>query len=590
MSEASGIGGDRRDPGGGARKAGGDLFVDGAARARYFRVLRTILQGGLLVAYLVPISILTGYFYHTFNTALRESATLHMTAVAESQRSAIALQVQKQVVSVFNLFHSEEFNLAPRQHEMDLHLAALVGADADFVDIGFIDPSGIQVGYAGPYPYLSNKDYSHEQWYGDLIGSARSYVVTDLYLGLRGIPHFTIAVKQVIDDQHYVIRTSVNPEALHGLLTTTRYGKRIDGFLINRKGIYQAVDTGFGDLLKPAVFVPPAAPDTGVVETVIDGRRMLMAYTWLKEVPWCLIVMQPRDVAFKAMEGIRNSMIAGSAALVLVLMVIIWALVKRVVRWTESMEHDRTELTTQLYHAQKVVAVGQLASGVAHEINNPLAIISSESGLIRDMLDERMGMECTPQAIIRELDEIDDAVRRAENITRMILRFVHEAEPKLTPCNVQNVLDEVVGGVKERQFNVFNITLVRDYDPDTPDLMLDPNLMRQVFLNLVNNANDAVTDGCTITLRIRHDEDWIRIVVEDDGTGMTPEQVQKACLPFYTTKDVGKGTGLGLSISQNIVEGFGGHIEIESAPGVGSAFTVALPRRQDVAQKAAERA
>jgi two-component system, NtrC family, sensor kinase len=135
----------------------------------------------------------------------------------------------------------------------------------------------------------------------------------------------------------------------------------------------------------------------------------------------------------------------------------------------------------------------------------------------------------------------------------------------------------VVSGVKEQEFSVSNITVARDFDPNIPKLMLDPDLMRQVFLNLINNASDAIAEGSAITLKTRLEDGFVKITVADDGVGMDAEQVQKVFMPFYTTKEVGKGTGLGLSISQNIVEGFGGRIEVESEPGVGSAFTVVLP-------------
>jgi two-component system, NtrC family, sensor kinase len=154
---------------------------------------------------------------------------------------------------------------------------------------------------------------------------------------------------------------------------------------------------------------------------------------------------------------------------------------------------------------------------------------------------------------------------------------VRRADPKIMSCDVHQLLEDVVSGIKGQEFSVSNIALVRDYDSKVPKLMLDPDLMRQVFLNLINNAGDAVTEGGSITLRTRLDDGSVKITVADNGVGMDGEQVQKAFLPFYTTKDVGKGTGLGLSISQNIVEGFGGRIEVESRPGEGSAFTVCLP-------------
>jgi len=564
------------------------LYADDAARKKYFRRLKRGLQIGLLIAYLIPITILTLYFTHRFNVSVRESASLHLAAIAESQRNTIALYMQKRIVGVFSLFQTKDFSLTPSQSEMDYLLAGLTKAEAEFVDIvdiGFLNPEGIQIGYAGPYPHLLNKDYSREEWYLELIRRPQSYIITDLYLGLRRIPHFTIGVKQLIDGEYYVIRTSLDPYKLYDFLSTTRHGERVDGFLINRAGLYQAVDADFGELLGPAVFIPPDDAGADVAEITFNGKKMLLTYIRLKEVPWTLIMYQPRDVAFRAMENIRNRMIIGSAILVLALMIIIWLIVKRVIRWTESLEHDRAELKTQLYHTQKLVAVGQLAGGVAHEINNPLAIIASEAGLIRDMLDERLGMECTPEAIVKELDEIDKAVYRAKNITRKVLSFVRRTDPKLAPCDLRQLLVDVVYGVKGQEFSVSNITLVEDFDPNVPTLMLDHDLMRQVVLNLINNASDAVEEGGTITLRTRLDDGWVKVTVADDGIGMDIKQIQKAFMPFYTTKDVGKGTGLGLSISQNIVEGFGGRIEVESKPGAGSAFTVVLPITPDSFQE-----
>jgi two-component system, NtrC family, sensor kinase len=556
---------------------GGYILADAEARTKYFRRLKRTLQIGLLIAYLIPITIITLYFNHKFSTSVHESASLHLAAVAESQRNTIALYMQKRIVNIFNLFHPKDFNLTPVQEEMDYYLNNLVMADDGFVDIGFLNPEGIQIGYAGPYPHLKNKDYSQEDWYVQLTTRPQGYIVTDLYLGLRRMPHFTIGVKQLIDGRYYVVRTSLDPFKLYSFLTTTSYGKRVDGFLINRDGLYQAVDTEFGELLTQAVFIPPKDKSADVAEIAFNGQPMLLAYTWLKEVPWCLVMWQPRDVAFEQMKTTRNNMIFGSAMLVLALMIIIWLIVNRVIRWTATIEHDRAELKTQLYHTHKLVAVGQLAGGVAHEINNPLAIIASEAGLIRDMLDQRLGLDCTPETIIKELDEIDKAVYRAKSITQKILSFVRRTDPKLVLCDVRQLLEEVVSGVKGQEFSVSNIAVVKQFDENIPKLMLDPDLMRQVFLNLINNASDAIGEGSTITLKTLFEDGWVKVTVADNGVGMSAEQMQKAFMPFYTTKDVGKGTGLGLSISQNIVEGFGGRIEVESKPGEGSAFTVVLP-------------
>jgi two-component system NtrC family sensor kinase len=139
------------------------------------------------------------------------------------------------------------------------------------------------------------------------------------------------------------------------------------------------------------------------------------------------------------------------------------------------------------------------------------------------------------------------------------------------------MLEDVVSGLKEQEFSVSNIKLVRDYAPDAPDILLDPDQMRQVFLNLINNAQDAIEGQGTITLRTEQTNGSVRVTVADTGKGMSTEETERIFLPFYTTKEVGKGTGLGLSISLSIVEAMGGRIEVQSLPGAGSSFSVVLP-------------
>ena len=125
------------------------------------------------------------------------------------------------------------------------------------------------------------------------------------------------------------------------------------------------------------------------------------------------------------------------------------------------------------------------------------------------------------------------------------------------------------------------LELVRHYSMDMPDILMDPDQMSQVFLNLINNAGDAIDRGGTITLTTRHDDEYVRVSVTDTGQGMTSEQMEKIFTPFYTSKEVGKGTGLGLSVSLSIVESMGGEIEVQSIPGTGSSFTVILPIKED---------
>ncbi len=546
----------------------------------YYTRLRRRLQVSLIIAYLVPIGILSFYFHAQFTHTLKESGKLHLEGLAESQRNTVDLFLQERVVNILNLFHARDLNLEPTTHDMQRYLQDLRELSDAFVDVGFFDSKGVQIGYAGPHHHLRGKDYSQENWFQSLQQSDRNYFISDIYLGFRRKPHFTIAVRQLFDGRPYAMRATLDPEKFHQFLQRLSRDDGVDSALINRDGKYQIVAPDRGELLGVSDFRPSRPKGSGSTEVTPDGEQMLAAYSWLVEAPWALVVTQPLETAYAEMYRVRRIMIIGTTALLAAIITAIWLTTERLLRRAQATSESKEELRSQLMHASKLATVGELAAGVAHEINNPLAIISSESGLIRDMLNPEFGMVCTPRKISTELDHIDEAVFRAKNITQKLLSFVRKDRPQLASSNINDILDEVVGGFKERQFEVSNIRLVRQFDPHLPEVLVDPDQVRQVFLNIINNAGDAIEGDGTITLTTSADGECIRASIADTGKGMTSQQMERIFDPFFTTKEVGKGTGLGLSVSLNIVEAMGGRIEIQSMPEAGSSFTVVLPLHQ----------
>ncbi|RQD60254.1 MAG: GHKL domain-containing protein [Desulfonatronovibrio sp. MSAO_Bac4] len=548
----------------------------------YHRRLRRGILVCLLLTYIVPIIALSFYFHNKFNSNMRESSKQQLMAIAEAQKNTIDLFMQKRVVNVFNLFHMEDFSLKPTQEKMDYYLDSLIRSDDAFADIGLINSEGIQTYYSGPYPNLLGKDYSSEEWFIQLLNQSKSYIITDLYLGLRQQPHFTIGVRQVIDGESHVVRASVYPGKLESLVRSTSNGIKTLGFVVNSEGIFQVGDPDLGVLLEPAYYAPGYFDRYGVVEMDWQGEAMLAAHTWLNEVPWCLVMLQRADEAFAEMTSVRNTLIIGTGLLILVIMIFIGIVVNLLLRRAMALDQERNELKGQLYHAHKVISVGQLVGEVAHEINNPLAIIDAESGIIRDMLDPEMDLDSSPESIRKELDQIDKAVVRARGITREILTFVRKSEPRFEKFDINQLLEDAVSGMKQQEMRVSDILLVKDLADNLPRVYVDPDLMRQVFVNLLNNARDAVRAGDVITLKTEMKNGFVEITISDSGVGMTEEQLERIFTPFFTTKEKGKGTGLGLPICLNIVEGFGGQIRVESASGKGTSFTVVLPLADDL--------
>jgi two-component system NtrC family sensor kinase len=412
----------------------------------YFGKLRWRLRLGFLLALLAPLAALSLYFHFLFDRALKESGKLHLASLAESQRNTIDLFLQERVVNIFSLFHGSEFPLSPTQQDMDRYLQDLRQASDAFVDVGFCNAEGVQIGYAGPFPQLSGKDYSSEDWFKSVMGREKNYYVSDIYLGFRHKPHFTIAVRQRLGTKPYVMRATLDPDKFYIFLRNISRGKGVDSALVNKSGYYQVVDPDRGELLGRSEYVPSQALASGVEEIGSNGDSILVAYVWLEETPWALVVRQPLSIAYAEMYQARKIIIASIALIALVMGLLVWVITDRVLRRAQADAEAREKLQVELVHVSKLASIGELAAGIAHEINNPLAIIGATSGVIRDLFDPEFHLEWTPETVNSELGTIDAAVSRARTITQRLLEFSRKSPPRLVPSNVNEILDNVVGG------------------------------------------------------------------------------------------------------------------------------------------------
>jgi two-component system NtrC family sensor kinase len=544
---------------------------------RYFRKLRIWLIFGLMVCFILPHAVLSAYFHFQFTSTLRKSGRLNLVALSESQRNTIDLFLQERVVNLFSIFHRRDFSFAPSENEMSSYLQNLRQVSDAFVDVGFLDAKGIQTRYSGPYPFLQGRNYSRADWLNELKKAEKDYVISDIYLGFRQKPHFTIAVKQSIDGALHIVRATLDPDKFYMFLRTISHGKEVESALINEDGSYQIVDPGRGKLLGKSEYVPPKASPTGAEEIEIEGDSVMMAYAWLRETDWALLVRQPLKIVHAQMYRARSVMTLSLLLIILVIGVLIVLTTVTLVNHAQAIAEKSQELQSQLVHASKLASIGELATGVAHEINNPLAIILATSGLIRDKMNPEFELEATPENVLEDLDVIDKAAFRASRITGQLLDFGRKGQPTLIACDINRILEDVMIGLMEYELKVENIRVERNQAEDLPEILVDPDQIKQVFINLINNANDAITESGTITISTMEKDGYITVTVKDSGKGISQEEISKIFDPFFTTKDVGKGTGLGLSVSLGIVESMGGKIEVQSIVGSGSSFTVYLP-------------
>ena len=423
---------------------------------------------------------------------------------------------------------------------MEYYLKNLRQSSDSFIDVGFLNSKGLQTGYAGPFPYLHGKNYSEENWFRLLMKQEKNYFISDIYLGFRNKPHFTIATKQLIDGQYHIIRSTFDTDKFYMFLRTISHGKNVDSAIINKDGVYQVVDPGRGKLLSTSDFIPSSDIKSGFQEMEKECDSCLIAYSWLTEAKWALLVRQPASVAHVQMLQARKVLTVSIITILIIATVTIVYTINKIVGRAEAETKQRQEMHLQLIHASKLASVGEIATGIAHEINNPLAIITSTSGVIKDILDPEFNLDSSPEKILEELKIIDTAAFRARGITKQLLSLGRKNEPKPVPCNLNNIIDEVISGVVEQELKVDDIELNLNYVTDHPGIPLDHDQIRQVFLNLINNAHDAISGPGAITITTKTDTDKMEVEIKDTGKGMTIDEIDQIFNPFFTTKEAGQ--------------------------------------------------
>ncbi len=231
-------------------------------------------------------------------------------------------------------------------------------------------------------------------------------------------------------------------------------------------------------------------------------------------------------------------------------------------------------------HSQKLAALGELSASIAHEINNPLAIIRQEAELMGLILKK----EEPPK--VGDLGELQESVRmivqqvdRCAEIIRNLLDFARKREPVVQAVDLNRVVEDMTRLVEKEARNN-NIAIERHYDPELPSIYSDAPELRQVALNLLSNAAQAIGKNGTITIITRPaGKNAVELVIADTGCGISAENLEKIFEPFFSTKPPGQGTGLGLSISHGLIQQLGGGIRVTSAVGQGTSFTITLPQQ-----------
>jgi two-component system NtrC family sensor kinase len=550
-------------------------------------VKRIILACMILVP-LVPLVLILGIGYYYFATTVETDTTASMRRIVTDHGQMIERFLQERQADLEFVVDTHGFSALQRPEGLRAIFAALQRQSPAFADLGIFDADGLHVAYQGAYP-LQGKVYKDTEWFQQVM--AQGTYVSNVFLGFRNVPHFIIAIAREVDGRPWVIRATIDSLLFSDMVRRFRFGRTGEAFIIDAAGILQTDRRSGGRLMEASPdkdLIPAAGQEaTAFIAREAGGGKYLYTALGLKQGQWRLVVR--REVA-DAFAGLRTAVYLIVLTMTLggsVIVALAVTLTRMILRRMDRADSEKRRLNEQLIRAARLAEIGQMASGVAHEINNPLQIIKSEQLLIEmNLADLKSAGQLPPSATLAEIEEsfqqIKAQIDRCGKITQAVLKFGRQSEVRIEPVALQALVPEIVAMVAKKAA-VHGIRVEQALPEDLSPVDGDPGQLQQVFLNLFNNAIDAILErhgatGGRLAVRASHgDHGRVVVRVEDNGSGISPDNLEKVFAPFFTTKPVGKGTGLGLAVCYGIVEQMGGRMSVTSETGVGTAFSVDLP-------------
>jgi len=529
-----------------------------------------------LVVSFAPLIILGVTMYYQFAKTSINKTEEQIRYRALAQAEAVDMFLKERIAILSSMADTHNFDEMIDEENLS-HIFSVMNSRAGaFVDIGVIDSAGLHRAYVGPYN-LKGLNYYDQPWFADVM--SKGVFLSDVYMGFRKLPHFIIAVRRHENKKSWILRATIDPEVLEGIVRQAQIGRTGDAYLINKAGIFQTNPRFKGLILSDSNL------DTSLFGrrvTVVElgnnqGKKILYAGSWLKNNKWLLIINQEPAEQMAGLFAVRNVEITIIVfGFLVIIMTTIFTTRLAVSRLQES-EATMQELNAQLVQSDKLAALGKMAAGVAHEINNPLNVILQRTGWLEDLLAEEDIKESENfEEFQTSIQKIEEHVERARKVVHNMLGFARRMEPRLEDVDINDTINQTIT-ILENYARTNNIEIQTDLSGKLPIIASDQAQLQQVFLNLIANAIDAIGKDGLIEIKSRRLDSRICISIKDDGPGIPAEKHKNVFDPFFTTKEAGKGTGLGLSVIYNIIEKMGGTIHLKSQVGKGTTFTVEVP-------------
>jgi two-component system, NtrC family, sensor kinase len=548
----------------------------------YYRSLTRNIILIIMIVTFTPGAMVMGVIWEEYSVAYNEKVFSHLKELVQKHSQNIDSFLEEKLADIQLIVSNLNFEKLKDEQRLEiLFRSAQSLYNHVFVDLGLVDDKGIQVTYVGPFK-LEKAHYVDAKWFKEAI--AREYYISDVFLGLRGHPHFIVAVRHKWQGRFWILRATINFEAFNSVVTNLRVGKTGVAFLLNRNGEFQTKkpegveldEVGYGNFFKNADMIKN---DISYVESRNkEGEKCIYLGVLLNNGNWLLVFRQNYNDALADLIAFQKITVIISLIGGLAIVVMAFFLSRRMVNRIARADREKEMMNQQVIETGKLASIGELAAGIAHEINNPVAIMVEEAGWIQDLLEEEEFHQSENlEEFQRALKQINTQGKRCKEITHKLLSFARKTDSRVQDVEINTLVEDILG-LSYQRAKYMNVAIHTHFGTGLPMLKMSPSEMQQVFLNLINNALDVMErKGGTLDITTALENDQVTIEVADNGPGIHPDHLPRVFDPFFTTKPVGKGTGLGLSICYGIINKMGGTIEVKSAIDVGTIFKIKIP-------------
>lgn len=544
---------------------------------RRYKVLRRNMILIMVLVTIVPLFLMALINYHEYQRALKQEIIVPLGVLVNKTKHSFELFLTERLSAVSFIASAYSFQELADQKTLNRIFRVMKQEFGGFVDLGLIDSSGLQVSYVGPYE-LEGKRYKDHDWFHEVV--VRGEHTSDVFMGYRKFPHFVMAVKhERPTGESWILRATIDTKMFNNLIVSMGLDPASDAFIINRSGVFQTSSKLYGQVLdKFPLPLPPISYDPNVLEmTDHQGREILLAYTYFVSPSFILVAVKPRGEVLRSWYTLKTELFLIFVASVVAILLVVFKLTDMFVKRIEESDYRRELAYHDMEYTNKLATIGRLAAGIAHEINNPMAIINEKAGLMGDLIGS-MSQFPNREKFLRLTESIRQSVDRCSTITHRLLGFARRMDVEIEVIDLNEVILEVIGFLENEALH-HNVDVRRQLADDLPQISSDHGQLQQIFLNILNNAFSAVEAGGMVVITTwEHDADTVGVSIEDNGVGMSEQTRSHIFEPFFSTRE-GYGTGLGLSITYGIIKKLGGNIEVRSKEEEGTTFTVFLPKK-----------